>query len=167
MSRRLLMINGIGLVFVVFLTTIAMVSNYYINSSVQKLTDTVLVKKRSLKQLLSATGYDGSIHHMKNYVLRHDSRYITRYEQSRSAADQAIAKYRTAGELSDVESESLDQIESMLDSYDQAMVTAKAMPKGAETIDGIVRIDDTMYIAAVHRLSDWLHSEVKATSALK
>lgn len=150
--HRLLSINLVGV-----LCTLAVAATGVI--AARSDVDTVSEHQSATRQkidavvvLLRSTGYGGSIHQMKNLVLRGDESYALDYERSSAAARGAIESYRAAGSLSATEQTALDEVERMLRSYDDAVAFARSAEMTPDALDAQVRINDDDFVAAIDAL---------------
>jgi signal transduction histidine kinase len=124
-------------------------------------------KMALLSDLRGALGYDGMIHHFKNFVLRKDRRLIPRVDDSFVKATLAMNAYLSLG-VTKREKSALDVLDRRLAKYRSALVVAEKMAaagRTAEEIDKAVRIDDTQAVKAMRILDDELFAANKKSSA--
>ncbi len=124
-------------------------------------------KAALLSDLRGALGYNGMIHHFKNFVLRKDRRLIARVEGSFTKATLAMKAYKSHG-VTKREKLALDVLASRLAKYRDALTLAEKMAaagRTAEEIDKAVRIDDTQAVDAMQVLDNELLAESEKSSA--
>lgn len=130
-------------------------------SEVQKLRDIALVKGRSgLKSLLIAQlnrsfGYGGAIHLFKNYILRKDEKYISRFESKRNEMITGLDQLSALQLLATEEQEQLAVVRKTVEKYAQAMQTAQQMFKNGYSVrevDEAIKIDDSAALGAIEAL---------------
>ncbi len=104
----------------------------------------VSTKTEILSTMRSAMGYGGMIHNFKNFVLRQDEPRIAKVKTGVAGVRDAIAVYRELG-VNAVEDAALNDIESVVASYDQNIDVAAGLAKEGNTpeqIDKTVKIND-------------------------
>ncbi len=112
-------------------------------------------KSLALNELQIMIGYGGLIHHFKNYVIRGDADYATRFRKIYGQARRTISKYRTLPDISAEENRNLDVIENTFGTYHKHLSTVSKMrAQGASiaAIDAKVRVDDNPAYSAISRL---------------
>ncbi|MCP5026596.1 MAG: EAL domain-containing protein [Actinomycetia bacterium] len=123
------------------------------------------VRETAVVEMRSATGYGGMIHDFKNYVLRADDLYGERVREHGVNALAAMDVYRGVEDVNATESDSLDQVELMVESYLAALDTAELMfSEGAVTseVDEAIKIDDSPFLDALAALSVELETAIEA-----
>lgn len=91
-------------------------------------------------------GYGGGIHNFKNFVLRADEQYGARAASGLSNVLLVVARYRASEGLTQSQAKALDDIESVVRSYEEALAAVhKLIGQGltAQEIDAAVKVDDT------------------------
>jgi len=141
----------------VFVLNSALVG-FFVNSSLNIIkqhwnhyNDTVVDIEVSLTEMESALGFGGMIHHFKNYVLRKDSKYISRGNESFDTFLTSFKKIYNSPDMSNEDKAQLDIIKSTMTEYRQALITAEKMYSQGKSIsetDSIVKINDGPAIAA-------------------
>jgi methyl-accepting chemotaxis protein len=105
----------------------------------------------NLTEMESVLGYGGMIHHFKNYVLRKNSEYIIKGNESYDDFIIAFDKIYNSSQMSNDDKAQLDTIKDTITEYKQALVTAEGLFSQGKTIsetDSIIKIDDGPAIAA-------------------
>lgn len=125
--------------------------------------EAALSKNYYLGQLRRALGFNGMIHHFKNYIIRHDAPRVEKIISAMDAAKSAIASYQELG-LSADEKNAINAIQTVLVNYEKGLLLAQEMvAKGASVaeIDGQIKVDDGPALAALNQLakSITLHTE--------
>lgn len=119
-------------------------------------------KVRIDSALRSALGYGGAIHEFKNYILRQEDWRIEKVQAKLGAVNSAIEQFNTLGPSSS-EVIALNDIKSMVNSYNYALTQAQAMFAAGKTlseVDQAITIDDTYAIRGLRVLSQELASEL-------
>lgn len=101
-------------------------------------------KARLESVLRVAIGYGGMIHEFKNYLLRQEPASMDRIQANIGAARSVLRQYRDL-ELSEAEIVALDDIMSVLNRYNTALIQAEQMISNdisINEIDNTVRIND-------------------------
>lgn len=114
-----------------------------------------LSKNYHLGQLHLALGFNGMIHHFKNYVIRHDAPRIIKITKAMDAARSALASYKDLG-ITTTEQRAIDDIYMVLANYDRGLKLAQEMiAKGASIteMDRQIQVDDGPALAAMKQLS--------------
>ncbi|MEM6332629.1 MAG: ATP-binding protein [Planctomycetota bacterium] len=158
-AAALLSINTIGLLCTAAIAATSAIESYHLQRDVRHYERVVTTKQQALGELFVATGYNGTIHHFKNYVLRGESQFLTRYAESRAHADAALSRYRATEAIPDHEERNLRHIERMLLAYDQAIDRAQATDGTAAEIDQLIRLDDSEFVEAIGALRDSLRAD--------
>lgn len=113
-----------------------------------------------LNHLRGLLGYDGMIHHYKNFILRRErDRAATTYKRMLEISI-ALTAYRSLG-LSTREQAALDILIETLDKYHSALINAEifaAQSMPPNDIDKAVKIDDTSATVALAILDSELNS---------
>jgi methyl-accepting chemotaxis protein len=125
-------------------------------------------KQHHLSEIRSHVGYGGTIHIFKNYVLRGRASYIKGYATHRAEVEAHIAAYRTAGQLSAIESAQLDKVGELVETYGAALKRAEqllATGASVQDIDAAIKINDGPYIEAFEILSRELDTQTTRFSA--
>lgn len=113
-----------------------------------------LSKEYYLGQLRLALGFNGMIHHFKNYVIRHDAPRVEKIGKAMDAAKSALDSYKTLG-ITAVEQNAIDDIQTVLANYSRGLQLAQEMvAKGASTteIDHKIKVDDGPALAGMDQL---------------
>ncbi len=124
-------------------------------------------KAALLSDLRGALGYNGMIHHFKNFVLRKDRRLVARVEGAFIKAKAAMTAYQSLG-VTKNEKSALDVLGRQLAGYRGALAVAEKMAaagRPAEEIDRAVRIDDSQAVRAMQILDDELFAANKKSAA--
>lgn len=104
-----------------------------------------LKKSSLLTEIERSFGYEGFIHHFKNYVIRRDPNYIISAEQRYGQVKSAINELR--GLSSSVSEQlQLNRIESTLDDYFKKLQRAQEpdwVELSPESLDKLVKVDDS------------------------
>lgn len=114
-----------------------------------------LSKNYHLGQLHRALGFNGMIHHFKNYVIRHDAPRVAKITKAMDAAKSALASYRALG-ITEAEQSAINDIYSVLANYERGLQLAQEMiAKGADIteLDRQIKVDDEPALAAMRQLA--------------
>ncbi|WP_456390558.1 methyl-accepting chemotaxis protein [Profundibacter sp.] len=114
----------------------------------------LLSKEYYLGQLRLALGFNGMIHHFKNYVIRHDAPRVEKIDKAMDAANAALASYKALG-ITAVEQSAIDDIQTVLANYGRGLELAQKMvAKGVSTteIDRQIKVDDGPALAGMAQL---------------
>ena len=117
---------------------------------------TIVQKQAYLNILRGAIGYGGMIHNFKNYLLRHEQRYLLLTHESMLEVRIVISGYRVLG-VSGAEEDALDDLETVVDAYKAAVTRAEALINinyPAAELDRQVEVDDTPAVRALLRLTN-------------
>lgn len=109
-----------------------------------------------LRWLRGMLGYNGAVHHFKNYVLHQDPAMAEAARASFAEAHEMAEEYRARGH-NQREDRALDTIEAVIAEYVQGLdVVARGIADGlsAEKIDAMVRVSDAPAIEALGVLSN-------------
>ena len=101
-------------------------------------------KARLEGALRAAIGYNGMIHHYKNYVLRNDTAYKEQVISQHGAAIAILKQYKTL-ELSSAEAAAISDITAVLHAYKKALKEVDSLiakNKSISTIDQTIRVID-------------------------
>ncbi len=113
-------------------------------------------KSRLLASLYSSIGYGGAIHQFKNYVLRKNAKYKTRFAKRYAEITTIINKLEADPAITSIEKENITIIRNTIEQYNKATETAATMiNQGASVteIDSIIKISDGPAIKALTELS--------------
>lgn len=109
----------------------------------------VISKLELVEEINSQMGYGGAIHAFKNYVLRGDKKYLSQFQQHRKRILKALNYYRSLGNLSAEERESLNKINEMIERYSNTIFVTKGLWQSNKPInEAQIKIDDTAYLTA-------------------
>lgn len=112
-------------------------------------------EKARLESVLSASiGYGGMIHEFKNYVLRHENVRVSKIQAHIGAAKAVINQYQSLV-LSDVEKSALQDITTVLNAYNKALlITVDLVSRNvtAQDIDRRVKVDDSIALQGLQIL---------------
>lgn len=116
-------------------------------------------EKARLESVLSASiGYGGMIHEFKNYVLRHENERVGKIQAHIGAANAVVGQYQSLV-LSKNEKSALEDITTVLNTYNKALLTTQNLVSknvSAKDIDRRVKVDDNIALKGL----DTLRSEV-------
>ncbi len=114
-------------------------------------------KSRLLASLYDNIGYGGAIHQFKNYVLRTNPKFKTRFDKRYTEINSILNKLKNDPAITSAEKENIEIIRSTIDSYNKATETAQNMiNQGANVteIDSAIKISDGPAIKALTALSE-------------
>ncbi|RRS08217.1 sensor domain-containing diguanylate cyclase [Pseudoalteromonas sp. J010] len=116
----------------------------------------VSIKRAALlAELERSFGYNGFIHHFKNYILRQQNGYYDTALLDVESTNNAIVKLRGLG-LTEQEDAALDAIQSTLDNYTHMLAVAKSTTTSSNItptmMDSLVKVDDADAEAAFNFL---------------
>ena len=97
-------------------------------------------------------GYGSGIHNFKNFVLRADEKYRARPLLGLGNVLLIVARYRDAQGLAEAQIKALDNIESVVRAYEEALPKVQQLigeGKTAEEIDDVVKVDDAPALEAL------------------
>jgi hypothetical protein len=100
-------------------------------------------------------GYGGGIHSFKNFVLRADEKYRARASAGLSKVLLILARYRSGQGLEKAELEAIDEIESVVRHYEEALEEVQELigqGKTASEIDAVVKVDDAPALRGLEKL---------------
>lgn len=153
---------------VVFIINSAIVG-FFINSNLKIIkkhwdhyNNSVVNTEEYLTEMESVLGYGGMIHHFKNYILRKDSKYINRGNESFDNFIIAFDNISNSPDMSNEDKTHLNIIKSTITEYKQALLTAEGLYSRGKTIsetDSIIKIDDEAAIAAFEWVKDSLEKK--------
>ncbi len=124
-------------------------------------------KQQLVSQLKSDFGYGGAIHLFKNYILRGQDKYLSRFDAAYQKAHKNIKEYIAIGATA----EEKKQLETIQNTYEKYAVNLKmATSKWAEglapkDIDKLVKIDDGPALKAFSALVNKLSQQVEQGEA--
>ncbi|WP_417318227.1 ATP-binding protein [Emcibacter sp.] len=113
----------------------------------------------SFSRLDMLFGYGGFIHNFKNYVLRGESRYLELAQENLETvrAEWTVLKNNVEG----FEKEK-SHLEEMLNAYERSIKLAGSLPyNGAENLDKLVKVEDTMAFTALTVLRKYVSTELE------
>lgn len=152
-----------------FISTLAITTIVFVGSGVITLNNITAIqgsweifekgrseKEHSLNALRRELGYNGMIHHFKNFILRQEPHYATRVRENLGGSLSVIRRYKSLG-TNKAENNALNEITEVIIAYKNALELAmqmsqKKMP--ASEIDRFVRVDD---LPALEGLKDIEH----------
>jgi len=114
-----------------------------------------LSKNYYLGQLHRALGFNGMIHHFKNYVIRHDAPRVAKIIKAMDAAKSALVSYKALG-ITEAEQSAINDIDTVLANYNRGLLLAQEMiAKGASIteMDRQIKVDDGPALAAMDQLA--------------
>jgi len=177
------MFTNLGLVAITRIFSILMVmtsitiivSAFFVEKHIVVINDTWELYQTDLSEkarlegaLHSAIGYGGVIHGFKNYILRSEEKYKKHAELKIGAAIAILEQYRTL-ELTTAEVVAIEDILSVLEAYDSAIIsTQKMLTQGYNitNIDQNVKIDDQPAIRGLKSLRQEVVSTQNKNHAL-
>ncbi|ODB37012.1 diguanylate cyclase [Pseudoalteromonas sp. BMB] len=125
------------------------------HQSWQSETEVAIKRAELLAELERSFGYNGFIHHFKNYVLRQDEVYYEQALADVEATKATILKLQSTA-LSSQETKALAVIQHTFDEYTQMLALAKSKftsrRLSSEAVDRLVKVDDTDAEAAFNYL---------------
>lgn len=126
----------------------------------------VLQKYRNLAELRHALGYDGMIHHFKNYILRQDGIDAERTSNDLRNISGIIDDLKIL-ELTETELQAVSEVENIVADYAQALQRARDLMAADYTvpeIDSAVQVNDIYAISALITLDRAIsiHTEAEA-----
>jgi len=126
----------------------------------------IIQKQSYLSALRGSIGYGGMIHFFKNYLLRHDSKYLLATHRSILETKILINAYRLL-RISEDESIALDNIEKVIEDYSAAIHRAEILVNSSTNTnqtDKQVAVDDEPAISAMLHLGDAIFRSRQATT---
>ncbi|WP_417432836.1 ATP-binding protein [Kiloniella sp.] len=132
-----------------------------LDSSWNKNESSIVQKQAYLSTLRGTIGYGGMIHNFKNYLLRHDKKYLLTSHRSMLEAKIIISAYRLMN-ISKEEETALNNIEQMLREYLSAITHAELLINSGQSIslvDDQVAVDDTPAINSLLILTETLATQ--------
>ena len=121
-----------------------------------------------LSKIKDEMGYDGGIHHFKNYVLRGQESNAIRALQHFEEIENLLLQYQSF-DLSSQESHSLNVFSGVVKQYKQQLIWLEKQnysPGMVANMDVKVRVDDSSALNAIHVLKTELIKRQKKRSAL-
>jgi len=112
-------------------------------------------KEELLVQVCTSLGYDGMIHHFKNFVLRQDPERIEKVKIAVEVARNALVAYQTLG-TNEAERRALDDIKVVIHSYMDALdkaIKIKIQGGTVESLDQQISVNDKPALAAMALLA--------------
>ncbi|QKI89619.1 methyl-accepting chemotaxis protein [Thiomicrorhabdus xiamenensis] len=130
------------------------------NTELQTLQSDIQEKRTIFHEIDAQLGYGQFIHNFKNFILRGDSDYRTSsyleaFNQNVQNINQALDNYKKLGDLSAVETQSIETIRNTVNEFSQkAQVVMELKQQGApaDYIDSQVVVDDR---PAIKAKADW------------
>ncbi|WP_420548711.1 PAS domain S-box protein [Curvivirga sp.] len=120
--------------------------------------ETAARKSLLLGQLRGLMGFNGMIHHFKNFLLRKDRYYLVAANEKLLQLDLVLTTYKSL-KLSNDERHALTNLKRIIDQYHSNISLVEQLieeEKTIEYIDAIVRIDDTEAIKSIEVLESQL-----------
>lgn len=117
-----------------------------------------LAREKKLYNLEHELGYDGIIHHFKNYILRGEKQYIEKFNKSFVLAAEDISAFRQLNNLTTEELESIQVLEQTINNYKQKLLIAQQLKLegvAIHNIDAKVRLDATAATIAISQLQQY------------
>jgi len=124
-------------------------------------------KAAILSELKEILGYDGMIHHYKNFVLRKDRMLIIRAEAALLDIAVNLTAYESLG-VTKKEKQALAVLVSRLDKYQDALALAESMAAAGAApskIDRAVRVNDALAVEAMEILEAELQAALETSSS--
>ena len=125
-------------------------------------------KSRLESVLHAAIGYGSMIHEFKNYILRQEPERMGRIQAHIGAAKSVLRQYGDQ-QITAAEAVALEDIESVLKLYEQALLHAEQLieqGKSIGKIDVAVRVDDTPALRGLQTLRQEMRSTLAPDSPL-
>ncbi|SHF20514.1 methyl-accepting chemotaxis protein [Marinitoga hydrogenitolerans DSM 16785] len=119
--------------------------------------NTVTERQKILSDIKEQFGYGGGIHLFKNYILRGDEKYISRFEEKEIKVMKDFEKYKQIPDITDEEIKNLDIIKNTFELYGKNIKLAAELKKQGLTISEIdkkIKIDDTPALTAFNELEN-------------
>jgi len=113
----------------------------------------------------AAFGYEGVIHSLKNYVLR--GKQVDRDQTLAALQDarDALAVYRSLGDLSEAESEQLRALDHLVAAYAGSLARIGDRELSIAATDKVAFVDDTRYARAIDQLRTIVREESDQAAA--
>lgn len=127
-------------------------------------TGSPITKSLALAQIRSALGYDGVIHHFKNYVLRLSNNAKEKAAKRILDARTAISGYRSLG-TDGAERIALEDLDAVVNAYETGLTAiARKQIDGTSSavIDTAVRVNDVPGFRALDLLEKAIHIHIRA-----
>lgn len=118
--------------------------------------ENVSTRIKLLENFREYFGYGGAIHHFKNYVLRHEAKYLDRFNASIEQLEATYQAYIALTDISEQELDLLSQAITVAREYYQKSSTVSNMiaeNKSIQEVDQAVKIDDTPALKAMTQLN--------------
>lgn len=112
-------------------------------------------------------GYGGAIHSFKNYVLRGQEKYVTRFKEAYVNINQSLDGYMFLPGVSAEEKAAIDDIRSVIKQYNDGLgVNQRMVAEGATIaeIDQAVKVSDGPAIKGIQLLAEKTQSEVSSAN---
>ena len=109
-----------------------------------------------LADLLRDMGYGGAIHQFKNFVLRQNPKYNTRFAKHYNKIISSLDKFKANSNTTNDEKKQIEVIRKTINLYNDATTTAMNMINSGSSIaavDKIIKIDDGPALKAIEILS--------------
>ncbi|MEJ6473293.1 sensor domain-containing diguanylate cyclase [Pseudoalteromonas piscicida] len=138
------------------------------HQSWQSDTEVTIKRAQLLAELERGFGYNGFIHHFKNYVLRQEAHY---YDAALSDIEATKATIKTLSllPLSEQEGEALGAIQNTFDEYTRMLALAKSRLTAGKLspteIDRLVKVDDTQAEAGFNFLRQSIGEQFTSAKA--
>lgn len=151
-------------VLLVIGTLFVFLNLYRMHSQVTLETEQQVAEQRYLSQLQASLGFEGMIHHFKNYLLRRDRFYR---ERAIASAEVALEQADALTALNAKYDPLSNDIEVLIGSYLQSIDTILQQPElSAEDLDRLVLVDDArvasaLDIAILESARQWVAIEAK------
>lgn len=126
-------------------------------------------EKSNLESVLRASiGYGGMIHEFKNYILRQEPQRTDRIHAHIGAAKSVLQQY-SVQDITVAEGVALEDIKSVLNLYEQALLHAGQLieqGKSIDNIDAAVRVDDAPALRGLQTLRQEVRHTLASDSPL-
>lgn len=150
----------VTLLLVISSVTFALFKADKLNDDWYHYSQSVVTKQKLLSEIRSAMGYDGMIHHFKNYLLRQTPGCLNKTDAAINRALSNIILYEELVAPTETEITGLNMILGVINQYRDNLLTAQSMmTKGIPPleIDKVVKVDDTPAIEGLKKLSSQLN----------
>ena len=124
---------------------------------------------RMINVVESSLGYNGMIHHFKNFILRQDDKRVAKVQTSAGAALQALATLETLSH-DPAELQAISAIRGTINTYLEALNTAQHLVgwrQAPEKIDAQVKISDAEALAGLQLLTQGIRKDELAGEPTK
>ncbi len=118
-----------------------------------------------LGQIKTVIGFEGVIHHFKNYILRGERQRVLNVHHKLLELRIALTAFRNLG-LSEPELKALQQLEGVINQYKVMLVKAEQLKKSGYSpleIDQQVRVDNQPASSAIQILEQYLYNTQKSS----